>query len=143
MPKKKNLKLKVTNITFEDEGVTDTFHESYKKKEFAKNFILTKGDLVKTYNLTFPEKQTDEYKAKYRALKILDNLSVQDTITELLPSDNDLADVINQAIRAQVDEPISWGEKHRYLDTALKMKGHLKDEGNKTQVNIGMVIKEQ
>lgn len=83
-----------------------------------------------------------EQTARVEASRLLAKPNIQKTILELLPSDEVESRVIKQALSTKPRKEMSWGEKHRYLETSLKLKGYLKDNSNTNNIQVNMVIKE-
>lgn len=141
--KPKHLGPKIENLSFEGRDLPSeiggNFYDSFMKKEFAKNFLITR-DPGKAYEMTFPDKPVKFPKTV--GMHLLEKALVQTEIKALLPSDEEVAGLIKAALSAPVEGEISWGEKHKYMETSLKLKGHLRNEPNQTQINVGMVIKE-
>lgn len=78
--------------------------------------------------------------ASILASRQLDKVSVQDKIRALLPSEETEAGVIRDALATKPRKDMSWGEKHRYLETSLKLKGLLKNTDDKSSVQVGIII---
>lgn len=78
--------------------------------------------------------------ARSEAPHILAIASVQERIRALLPSEAVEAGVIRQALARKPRKEMSWGEKHRYLETSLKLKGLLRNHDDTTSVQVGIVI---
>lgn len=113
----------------------------YQKQEFAKNFALSKDkDPKKVFIKTFP----DIKNPRANGLKLLEEEYVKAELQALLPSNQDIAKMVGQAIHApNKEEDISWRDKHQYIETVLKVGGYLKNnEGDKNQINVGIVIEE-
>ena len=136
MKKTKVIKVKENPIPIEN-----NYLETFKYKQFARNYVLTNGDDRKAYLMTFGQGDSP-MKMFANANSILQKPEVQLEIQKLLPTEQDLAEVIQSALDAPVPTFIKWSEKHQFVETALKLRGYLKPEAVKTQVNIGMVIKE-
>lgn len=126
----------IKDIIWNGEPIPNTNFAEFKDKQFARYFLMTKGDLKKAFEMTYGKAGSIE-----EMDAVLNRVSVKKEIEKLLPSDQEIARVLAQALNAKTPDYIRWGEKHAFLDTILKLKGYTKaDEGNKTQVNIGMVI---
>ena len=78
--------------------------------------------------------------ARAEAPAILALPSVQERIRALLPSEEIESGVIREAITAEVEEPMTWRDKHKYLETSLKLKGLLNNNTEKPSVQVGIII---
>lgn len=74
------------------------------------------------------------------ASRQLAKVSVQERIRALLPSEEVEAGVIRDALLSRPKSPITYGEKHKYLETSLKLKGLLKANEDKPSVQVGIII---
>ena len=136
-----NEEVKIPNKgTYSKSKYLENKYNSFEKKEFAKNFVLSKNP-AEAFIKTFPNKNLAH--AKSLGVKLLDESFVQEELKTLLPSNQDIAAVMAAAINAPLKEArISWRDKHQYVETALKVGGHLKNDPNQTQINVGVVIEE-
>ena len=78
--------------------------------------------------------------ANVEGSKLLAIPSIQDKIRSLLPSEEVEGSVIREAITAEVEEPMTWRDKHKYLETSLKLKGLLNNNTEKPSVQVGIII---
>ena len=78
--------------------------------------------------------------ARAEAPPILALPSIQERIRALLPSEKVESKVIHDALNAEVRRDMSWGEKHKYLETSLKLKGLLQNTTQQGSTNIGIII---
>ena len=78
--------------------------------------------------------------ARAMASQTLSKLSVQERIRALLPSEEVEAGVIRDALLSKPKHAITFGEKHKYLETSLKLKGLLKTSDDKPSVQVGIII---
>lgn len=77
--------------------------------------------------------------ARVEGSRILAKPAVQKRIQELLPDDSLEAGVIIRALQDKPVREISWTEKHKFLETSLKLKGYTTG-GNESSRNIGIII---
>lgn len=79
--------------------------------------------------------------ARVEGSKALAIPSIQERIRALLPSEEVEARVINEALSTEVKREMNWSEKHKYLETSLKLKGLLKhNDSDKSSVQVGIII---
>lgn len=78
--------------------------------------------------------------ARAEAPAILALPSVQERIRALLPSEEVESKVIRDALIAEVEEPMTHRDKHKYLETSLKLKGLLNNNTEKSTVQVGIII---
>lgn len=78
--------------------------------------------------------------ARAEAPAILALPSVQERIRALLPSEKVESKVIRDALTAEVLEPMTHRDKHKYLETSLKLKGLLNNNTEKANVQVGIII---
>lgn len=125
-----------TKVEISGELIDHPYFAEFKDKQFARNFLLSKGDLKKSFELTFGFKGTPR-----EMDTMLNRPLVQREIDKLLPSEMEIKRILAEAFAAKTPGIMKWGDKHKFLETVLIMKGHLKkDDDKKTQVNIAMVI---
>ncbi len=74
------------------------------------------------------------------ATRLLAKDSVQDKIRALLPSEEIEAGVIRNALTGTIQREINWTERHKYLETSLKLKGLLSSQPQQGNTNIGIII---
>ena len=129
-----------------------------------KQETLLKISQVKRNNLTMPQKKfvagvvsgqnpsqsakiayptQTEASARVTATENMKKRKIQNAIERALIKSNlseqRLTDIISDAIGTETPNTIDWSTKHRYIDTALRLKGYLnKDSVSNTQVNIGI-----
>jgi len=104
---------------------------TYRENIFAHKYIEYKGNATKAY----ADAYTPEH-ANTNAYLVLNRDRVKKKITELLPTDEKDAQIIQDAMNAQRNEKISWNDLHAYLETSLKLKGLLHQDKNTNQVAI-------
>ena len=78
--------------------------------------------------------------ARTEASKLLATPNIQERIKAMLPSEEVEGRVITQAITAEIKEDMTWKDKHKYLETSLKLKGLLKTANDKPSVQVGIII---
>ena len=66
--------------------------------------------------------------------------SIQKAIADLLPSDEYHRDKLKEVMDLQPEQPLSYGEKLKYIRTSLELKGKLGGNTNTGNVNIGLII---
>lgn len=74
------------------------------------------------------------------ASRQLEKVSVQERIRALLPSEEIESKAIHDALTGDIERPINWTERHKYLETSLKLKGLLKSTPEQGNTNIGIII---
>ena len=125
-----------------EEVVIDENPKNIKKlkKVLKENIKKANGNVLLAYKMTFPDVMGKLAEFENEAVTAKIPTELQDG----LPDNAKLASVIKKALTSKVEDPISWNEKHKFLETALKLKGLIGPghEGNKTQINIGTFIKE-
>lgn len=121
----------------------NSFLEVFKYRQFVRNYIKFDQNLVLAYKATFGDDGTAVGRIIKKAAAILEKSQVQLELQALLPTDQELTDVIKKAIGAPVPAVIGWGDKHRFMETALELKGHInkKELGGITN-NVVMFVKE-
>lgn len=125
----------VTDVIWDGKPIPNTNFAEFKDKQFARHFLMTKGDLKQAFELTFGKAGSfDEMDT------MLNKPGVMKEIEKWLPSDEDIARVLSEALNARTPDVIRWGEKHSFVDTILKLKGYSKGDEGKSQTNIGIVI---
>ena len=77
--------------------------------------------------------------ARVEGSRILAKPAVQKRIQELLPDDSLEAEVIINALQDKPTREINWTEKHKFLETSLKLKGYMTDRPE-SGTNIGIII---
>ena len=83
---------------------------------------------------------TTDKSAGVLASRQLEKVSVQERIRALLPSEKIEARVIKQALTGDIQHEINWTERHKYLETSLKLKGLLNNTQQQGNTNIGIII---
>ena len=67
--------------------------------------------------------------------------SIQERIRALLPSEEIEGAVIREALTTKnIKKEINWTERHKYLETSLKLKGLLNNTDNHSNVAVGIII---
>src|SRR3990167_895200 len=123
--------------------MNNTFLETFKYKQFARNFVKYNGDVPKAYEVTFGGNSASVKKLFQKANAILERPEVQFEIKELLPTDEELTDVIKKAIGTPTEPLITWSDKHKYVKTSLEMKGYIgTDVKPSVTNNVVMFVKE-
>lgn len=83
---------------------------------------------------------TTDKSAGVLASRQLEKVSVQQRILALLPSEKVEAGVIHKALTGTIHREINWTERHKYLETSLRLKGLLNNNIDKSNVNVGIII---
>lgn len=116
----------------------DSFVREFKYKQFARNFVALNGDVEGAFRKTFGDMDSARATILRRADAILMRPEVEMEINSLLPTDQELNRVIANAIAAPTDPLISWADKHKYVATALELRGRIRQKegvgGNTTNV---------
>ena len=86
------------------------------------------------------DKKVDVKTAGVSATRLLAKDSVQARILALLPSEEIEASVIHDALTGEIQREINWTERHKYLETSLKLKGLLNNTQQQGNTNIGIII---
>lgn len=108
-----------------------------ERNTFSMGVIARGGDAAGAMKELHPEMSSAQ--AKRAATSLMRRADVRNKILELLPTDEQLAGVIKDALDAPAPPVIRWNDKHSFVKTALEMKGYL--NGSKPQVNIGLVYR--
>ena len=117
-----------------------------KQRQFVKKYIET-GDktaaALAVYD--YSGSKNPKYAASAHAVELVKKLSIQELMEERQRlRDSDLLDTLKEGLKAtkrvtSPTEPDSvdpdYQVRHRYLETGLKLKGHLREQNN-TQVNV-------
>ena len=77
--------------------------------------------------------------ARVEGSRTLAKPAIQKRIQELLPDDSLEAGVIISALQDKPVKEINWTEKHKFLETSLKLKGYMTDRPE-SGANIGIII---
>lgn len=72
--------------------------------------------------------------------RLLSRDNVQERILALLPSEKVEARVIRKALSAKPEDAMTWRDKHKYLETSLKLKGLLRNESQQNNVQINFSV---
>lgn len=112
-----------------------TIKEDTKIAHFADNYIKEGMNGKRAYQKLRPK--VKDTTAMVEASKLLTKPKVQKAIADRMPSDSKLSSIISTALEEKPKQDIDWSTKHKYLVTALKLKGYLNDEHTST-VNVGL-----
>lgn len=115
-----------------------TNSEKILNKKFAHEFINNGLNATQAYK-TIKKTKTLRV-ANVLGSRMLSKVDVQQTILDMLPSDDVEAGIIKEAMSAQREANISWKDLRGYTELSLKLKGHLGSDSNKPSVNVGIVI---
>ncbi len=130
-----------SDIAILDGLPVDSFVREFKYKQFARNFVALNGDVERAFRRTFGDMGSARSLVLRKGDAILARPEVEMEIQHLLPSDQELNSVISKAIAAPTGPLIGWSEKHKYVETALKLKGYLgKDDDGGTTNNVVMFV---
>ena len=113
-----------------------------KKKEmrrelFVAEYVRNGGDGAKAM-LATNKSITTNNSAGVAAYRLLSEDKTHKSIAEMLPTDVTISRIIRKGIATETPDIMSWGEKHKLIETVLKLKGYLGDRPH--NVNIGLVI---
>lgn len=109
------------------------------KEAFPVEYVKNGLNATQAYKTLKPNVTRES--ARALAPLILADVSVQERIRALLPSEEVESGVITEAITAEVEEPMTWRDKHKYLETSLKLKGLLNNNSTDSKnVNVGIII---
>lgn len=111
--------------------------QEVRTTKYAEAFIKTGGNATRAYKAINPAVSLRT--ANEEGTKCLKKPEYQNKIIELLPKEQEEADVIIKAFRTKSPNIIKWSEKHQYLETSLKLKGLLKDKDSGSNTNIAIV----
>ena len=78
--------------------------------------------------------------ARTEGSALLAKPDIRARIMALLPSEKIEARVIKQALTGDIQHEINWTERHKYLETSLKLKGLLNNTQQQGNTNIGIII---
>ena len=78
--------------------------------------------------------------ARTEAPNLLAIPDIQARIRALLPSEEVEGQVIRDALTGTIEREINWTERHKYLETSLKLKGLLSSQPQQGNTNIGIII---
>ena len=109
--------------------------EDTKIEHFADAYIKNGMNGTKAYQAVVTT--VGPRTAEVQAHRLLSKDKTKKAIADRMPSDALLSNVIKEAITEKPKQDIDWSTKHKYIVTALKLKGYLKDEHN-TSVNVGL-----
>ena len=108
------------------------------REHFAVAYVKNGLNGTKAYRELKPNVSKDTARAEAPAILALP--SVQERIRALLPSEEIEASVIRQALTGDIERTINWTERHKYLETSLKLKGLLNITAQTASTNIGIII---
>ena len=108
------------------------------EKQFAREFVSNGLNGTKAYKAIKAVK--NDKVASVQASRLLSKDNVKKSIVDLLPDDSVETGIIKQAMQADRPTEISWKDLRGYVETSLKLKGHLSSDGNRQQVNIGIRV---
>ena len=78
--------------------------------------------------------------ARTEGSALLANPDIRARIMALLPSEEIESGVIRQALTGTIEREINWTERHKYLETSLKLKGLLNNTQPQGNTSIGIII---
>ena len=107
-----------------------------KQKAFADEYLLD-FNASRAYKKIY--KQDNDKTCEVSASKLLSNTKVRKQVLDRLPSEIKTADIITKALNRKTPDNISWKDIHRFVNTALKLKGYLGDKPQ-TDIKIGLVV---
>ena len=108
------------------------------EKVFAHEYVTNGMNGTKAYKKI--RAHVTDKSAGVLAVKELAKVSVQDRIRALLPSEEIESKVIHDALTGDIQRAINWTERHKYLETSLKLKGLLSSQPSQGSTNIGIII---
>ena len=108
------------------------------REAFPASYVKNGLNGTKAYRELKPHVSKDTARAEAPAILALP--SVQERIRALLPSEKIEARVIKQALTGDIQHEINWTERHKYLETSLKLKGLLNNTQQQGNTNIGIII---
>jgi hypothetical protein len=111
--------------------------EDSKIEKFANEYVENGMNGTQAYKALSP--LVTDATAGTQSTRLLKKDKTKKAIAERLLKDSSISKVINQAITEIPKAPMDWSTKHKYIVTALKLKGYLKDEGSKS-VNVGLFV---
>ena len=112
--------------------------EDIKADHFVDAYIKHGMNGKRAYKSLSPQ-VTDET-AMTQASRLLRKDKVQKALKDRIPNEQKLSKIITSALEAETPKGMDWKTKHRYLETALKLKGYLQNEQQQT-TNIALVIR--
>lgn len=113
-------------------------NRAYLERAFPVEYVKNGFNGTRAYLAIRPNASTET--ARVEASKTLAKHNVKKAIADLLPSDRYHRDIIKKALDQEVEMPMSWGDKHKFLRTSLELKGHLVGDKGRSSVNIGLII---
>lgn len=78
--------------------------------------------------------------ARTEGSALLAKPDIRARIMALLPNEEIEAGVIRNALTGDIERSINWTERHKYLETSLKLKGLLNNAQAQGNTNIGIII---
>jgi len=149
---KKSLRLKLSSL-----GIENLRKDMVKKEVITNKLAIRDNNVKANHSLKKVSKRTKKEKMRValeanRLIRkhdlYLDDEAllkatgdVKDKISDYLPSLERQAAVINEALNTPMEkETISWADKHKFLETSLKLKGLLDKDKKEDTINIGLVI---
>ena len=109
--------------------------EDMKIEAFAEAYVKNGMNGLQAYKAVSP--QVTDNTAGVQSTRMLKKPRTVKAIQDRLASDKTISSIINTAITEIPKQPMDWSTKHKYIVTALKLKGYLQDEHN-TSVNVGL-----
>ncbi len=78
--------------------------------------------------------------ARTEGSALLAKPDIRAKILSLLPSEELESSVIRSALVGDIAREINWTERHKYLETSLKLKGLLNNTQQQGNTSIGIII---
>ena len=123
------------NLYIDNQEIKGSLLETFKFKQFARNYVLLNGDYVEAFIRTYGP--MDDFKQLVRsANEIMEKPEVQMELRDILPTDHNLNDILRGALEAPTPGMMRWSEKHQFLETAFKLKGFLQKDSPNTNVQV-------
>ena len=85
-------------------------------------------------------KHIDNKVAGVMSSRLLAKDNVQKEIVALLPKEDEDTSVIKEAYNARRSKEISWKDLRGYTELSLRLKGHLNNNTEKPNVQVGIII---
>lgn len=109
-----------------------------KQRGFVKDYVETENGTQSALNNYDTDDEATAGAIAYENLRKPQIIKVLKTLGERIPDDK-LHEVMMEGLGAESNEKPDYGIRHKYLDTALKLKGAYEPDENKN-INILMPV---
>lgn len=127
----------------------DKLKRTLRERRFIKAYIESNGNAAKAYRFTHPKYKGENAKVLGCRMLTKVNLTVSELLDEMEMTDAALADILREGLSA--DKPVGisnemfddFPTRHKYLDTAYKLKGTYPAEKHDIEERRIIVLKKK